>query len=242
MANINFTSMLRTTAADGKLAETDQLYDPTQKKFQKDINADMLSKIEALTGVYRYKGSVSTTKYLPKSPQNGWVYNVAEDGMNYAAIVNKGYQDTNNTITSPVISSYKYSDNAGDYYSPYVVGKDSNGKELAVLLHDHADYVLNFRSMGSGGCEINYVDYIEALGFKSRDEFLEYLSRQTINSSGIYRVDDNGQTADIVTLREVSVVTWDALGATNSTDLSDYYKKSEVDQKISDASANMTWQ
>lgn len=43
---VNVTDMLHTTALDGKLAETTEIFDPTQKKFQKEINAGLVKIIE----------------------------------------------------------------------------------------------------------------------------------------------------------------------------------------------------
>ena len=60
MAEIQYTSLLRSTAADNKLAKTDQLYDEAQKKFQQAINADLLAKVNAVAGPLRIKGTKAT--------------------------------------------------------------------------------------------------------------------------------------------------------------------------------------
>lgn len=60
MAEIKYTSLLRSTAADGKLAKTDQLYDENQKKFQSAINSELSSKVNTLGAVYRVKGTKTT--------------------------------------------------------------------------------------------------------------------------------------------------------------------------------------
>lgn len=59
MAEIQYTSLLRSTAADNKLAKTDQIFDDTRSKFQKDINAELLS-LASKTEAYVLPGDLGT--------------------------------------------------------------------------------------------------------------------------------------------------------------------------------------
>ena len=45
---------------------------------------DLKDKLSKISSAYVYKGSVSSYDALPKTADNGWVYNVETDGMNYA--------------------------------------------------------------------------------------------------------------------------------------------------------------
>lgn len=45
---------------------------------------DLKEKLSKVTSAYVYHGSVANKDNLPTSAENGWVYNVESDGMNYA--------------------------------------------------------------------------------------------------------------------------------------------------------------
>lgn len=45
---------------------------------------DLKEKLSKITSAYVYHGSVANKADLPTSAENGWVYNVESDGMNYA--------------------------------------------------------------------------------------------------------------------------------------------------------------
>ena len=96
MAQIQYTSRLVSTAADGVLVETTYLKDEAKGKLQSAINAELYDKIEAIEtiagAVYTPKGSVASFEDLPSNAKIGDVYNVENsssvDGETYPAGTN----------------------------------------------------------------------------------------------------------------------------------------------------------
>lgn len=242
MANINFTSMLRTTAADGKLAKTDQLYDDTEGKFQTTINAEVRARLETLSGCLRYMGSVSSVARLPKTAANGAVYNVAEDGNDYAAVIVQKLQDTHGYIDGYMETngSYKYSDAMGDEYIPVEVCK-IDGVTRYILYHAHTDQLLTYNGSSAAPKALSYCT-IGAGGYSSKSEIIDALCHSNLDGNGRFSISGSGGIFPLVTLDLVDVVTWDSLGPTKGTDLSGYYNKKEVEDLVKNAESNLVWQ
>lgn len=87
MAQIQYTSRLVSTAADGVLVETTYLKDEAKGKLQSVINAELYDKIEAIEttagAVYTPKGSVTYFEDLPSDAKVGDVYNVENASSAY---------------------------------------------------------------------------------------------------------------------------------------------------------------
>lgn len=119
------------------------------------VDASNFALKSDVIGVYRYKGSVKTFEELPTSGlNNGDVYNVEKDGMNYAYVssVSSKYWDSLGTIvdlenasSASIADSLNLSSTVGNSNTPVYFAL--NGKPVACTPYSSA-YVLYASSAG----------------------------------------------------------------------------------------------
>lgn len=147
LTSINYTSLLRTTAAHGKLALTDQIYDNVQMKTQEEINENLIEITDELsqgnvnsiyvfqndwaaiqnstnaTTIKNYFG-ITAQEFLDLFLNNGTVKRIFVKMGNSTGIVYATRSDSSTTLTINIVVYYN-----GGYCRGYVVVVTTPGSQ-----------------------------------------------------------------------------------------------------------------